>query len=520
MNIEANQIAPNRTQIDTAPNMAEDAFQLPPILLQYWHTVLRWRWLMAGIVAACLVIGTIVTLLMAPLYTAKVQIQIDRQQKQVTNVEGIEAQTTAQDIEFYATQYALLKTRPLAERVATELNLYKSAAFLEAHGVDPAVLTEKPAGVSEAVFQENIRKQVIRLLLDNVTITPIRTSRLVDVSYTSRDRALSATIANKWASAFIAISIDRQFASTADARSFLEERLASLREKVEESEKNVVLYGSQSGIVALDQVRDANGRTIANRTLTGSTLEQLASALNQATSDRISAQARAAGTGDATSEAITSATLSSLKQQRAAAASEYAKLSVQFAAEYPAVSELAEQIRSLDAAIARETQRIADTRKREYAEALKRGTELNEKGANLKSELDRQNKANIQYNIYQREADTNRQLYDALLQRYKEIGVAGAVGANNIAIVEPAIAPDRPSSPKLPINLAISLLLGIALAAVAALALEQIDEGIREPGEVEPLLRLPLLGLTPAVEDTSVLDEMRDPKSHLFDAYF
>ena len=82
---------------------------LPPILLQYWHTALRWRWLMTGIIAGTLVIGVVATLLMAPLYTAKVQVQIDRQQKQVTKVEGLDAQTNAQDLEFYATQYAAAK---------------------------------------------------------------------------------------------------------------------------------------------------------------------------------------------------------------------------------------------------------------------------------------------------------------------------------------------------------------------------------------------------------------------------
>lgn len=85
---------------------------------------------MAGIIAATVVAGVVITLLMAPLYEAKVQVQIDRQQKQITNVEGIDAQTTAQDLEFYATQYALLKARPLAERVAAELKLYESKTFL------------------------------------------------------------------------------------------------------------------------------------------------------------------------------------------------------------------------------------------------------------------------------------------------------------------------------------------------------------------------------------------------------
>lgn len=497
----------------------EGGLNLPPILLQYWHTVLRWRWLMAAIVVSCVVAGVVVTLLMAPLYTAKVQIQIDRQQKQVTKVEGLDSQTTMQDMEFYATQYALLRTRPLAERVASELKLYNNKAFLEAHGVDGDTLDEK-AGQTAAQRAALNRKLVVKLLLENVEISPIRTSKLVDVSYMSRSPELSAAIANKWASAFIATSMDRQFASTADARAFLEKRLETLRQRVEDSEKQVVLFGSQSGIVTLDQIRDSDGRTIGNRTLTGTSLEQLAVALNEATAQRIAAQARALGGGETASEAITSVALSNLRQQRAEAAAQLAKQNVQFAPEYPSVRYLTEQIRSYDVAISNEISRIAGARSREYREALAKENQLKAQVEQLKGQLDQQNRANIQYNIYQRESDTNRQLYDALLQRYKEIGVAGSVGVNNIAIVEPAVVPDKPTSPKLPLNLALALLIGIGLAAAVAFALEQIDEGIREPSQVESLLRYPLLGITPEVESGDIISEMKDPKSHLFDAYF
>ena len=287
----------NNIQTNTGNSLAmepaeesQEGFHLPPVLLQYWHTALRWRWLMAGILAGCLVLGVAATLLMAPLYTAKVQIQIDRQQKQVTKVEGLDAQSTAQDLEFYATQYALLKARPLAERVASELNLYNSAAFLEAHGRDKDLLTDRDPSKTEAQQKEERRRIVIDLLLKNASVSPIRTSKLVDVTYTSRNADLSAAIANKWAAAFISLSMDRQFASTADARNFLEKRLQVLRERLEDSERQVVLSGSRTGTVSLEQIRDSEGRTLGNRTLTGVTLEQLAGALTVATAERINAQ--------------------------------------------------------------------------------------------------------------------------------------------------------------------------------------------------------------------------------------
>ena len=125
----------------------------------------------------------------------------------------------------------------------------------------------------------------------------------------------------------------------------------------------------------------------------------------------------------------------------------------------------------------------------------------------------------IQYNIFQREVDTNRQLYDGLLQRYKEIGVAGGVGVNNVSVVDVADVPERPSSPRIYLNLMLSLVFGLVLGSLAALALEQIDEAVADPEEIERNLGLPLLGAVPKSLDTDPIASLADRKSDLVEAY-
>lgn len=497
----------------------DGTLSVPPVLIRYWHMAMRWRWVMLAVIAGCLALGLIVTLLMAPLYTANTQIQIDRQQKRITKVEGLEAESADQDLEFYATQYELLKARPLAERVAAQLNLDFNPAFFEAHGVDPVDAVGPTAGKSQTQIKADRRRLVVDILRKNISVSPIRMSRLVDISYTSRSPEMSAKIANEWAASFIAINMDQQFASTADARDFLEKRLGTLRQRLEDSERQVILFASKSGIVSLERGRDEQGRTMGSTTLMGSNLEALAGALNIATSDRVKARARAESIGDMTPESVSSPTLASLREKRSLIAADYAKTMVLYEPDFPAAKELNRQLRALDASIATENRRIADARRQEYQEAVRREDDLSKKVEILKADLDRQNRANIQYTIFQREADTNRQLYDALLQRYKEIGIAGSVGINNVTIVEPAVVPEKPSSPKILINIALALIAGIALATGAALALEQVDEGIREPSAVESALGLPLLGITPVVEG-NLIEALDQPKSHFFDAYF
>ena len=496
--------------------LAVDSTQalLPPILLQYWFKVLRWRWAIAGIISACLIAGLIITLLMPREYTAKAQLEINREQKQITNVEGLESSESGRDLEFYATQYALLQTRPLAEWVTKQLLLTQSDAFFAAHG-EEAKLDE----LREAGDQTKLRDHVIETLLRNIDIDPVRQSRLVYVKYTSRDPGISAQIANAWTQAFLATNMERQFASTADARRFLEQRLGALRVRLEESERRAVTFASQQGIVSLGPTRGEDGRTQASRTLAAANLEDLNAALNRATEARISAQSRLNASGEMAGEAINNQGLGLLQQRRAEVAAELAQLRVQFEEGYPAVREARSRLSALDQAIQRVTSRVAQSRDQEYEEARAREERLRAQVQELKERLDAQQRASIQYAIYQREADTNRQLYDALLQRYKEIGVAGTIGVSNIAVVETAQVPNRPSAPSLPINLIVAFLIGSVLAGGTVFGLEQIDEGIREPAQVEPLLNVPLLGHTPMIEG-AIEAEIGNPKSAFYEAYF
>ena len=111
-----------------------DSYALPPILKQYWHTVLRWKWVIVGIIAASLMVGLLVTLLSPSRYTARTQIEISREQKKVTNVEGLDSQSADRDLEFYETQYALLRVKSLSDRVAKSLGLARRDDFFAAHG--------------------------------------------------------------------------------------------------------------------------------------------------------------------------------------------------------------------------------------------------------------------------------------------------------------------------------------------------------------------------------------------------
>jgi succinoglycan biosynthesis transport protein ExoP len=192
---------------------------------------------------------------------------------------------------------------------------------------------------------------------------------------------------------------------------------------------------------------------------------------------------------------------------------------VQFEPGYPAAKSIAAQIAQLDKSIGREEARANTSIVDAYKSAVSRETQLKAKVSGLKNSMLDLRRRSIQYNIFQREVDTNRQLYDSLLQRYKEIGVAGGVGVNNVSIVDSAQIPDLPSSPRMLFNMALSLLAGLALGGLSAFALEHIDEAITDPEDVERELSLPFLGAVPNVQGASPLDLLADRKSDLVEAY-
>lgn len=492
-----------------------------PVIRQYMRIAMRWRYAIIGIIAACVVVGLVATLLMTPRYTATTRIEISREASQVTNFEGVERETSVADQEFYQTQYGLLQSRSLSERVAVQLRLIDDPEFFERFDVnDDRPAFELTNGRYPASGRAIRRRVAGEVLLDHMQVSPIRLSRLVDLHFTSPDPAFSARVANAWAENFIQSNLERKVQATSYGRDLLQRELAQAKDKLDESQRQLVAYASQQRIINLPGQPSGNGTTV-ERPLVADELSALNNALSEATADRIAAEARFQQAGDAgaSTEALRNLAINGLRQRRAELAAEYEKLLVQFEPEYPQARALKSQLDQLDRSIRREESRVSGSLQTDYAQALDRERTLRARVEQLKGNFLEVRRRSIQYNIYQQEVDTNRALYDGLLQRFKEIGVAGGVGINNIAIIDPADTPQRPSSPRLLLNLAISLLVGLLLGGAMAFALEQVDEAIADPAEVERRLGLPLLGSVPKVEDTTPKEALLDRKSEMVDAY-
>ncbi|WP_185826543.1 GumC family protein [Xanthomonas sp. SI] len=435
-------------------------------LLDYWNALYRQRWLIVGITVAVVALALLVTLLMTPKYRATSVLQIERESLNVTNVANLMPVESPQDRDFYQTQYELLGSRSLARAVIREARLTQDPAFkplvdealekLQGNGDGRA-----PSPEARAAAAENA---LVGAVLDALTIEPVRDSRLVRINFDSPDRVLATRVANTYAKMFIASTQERRLQASSFAAKYLSERLEQLRDKVEESEKNTVDYSSKEQIVSLGDDKPS---------LPTQNMSELNVRLAAAQDARIKAESawRQAGIGDGLGlpQVISSPLIQSLRAEQAKLAADYQQKLATFQPGYPEMQRLQNQIAETKRQIGNEIANIRSGLKNDYEAARQQETLLSERISSLKNdELDLQTRS-IRYNMLRREADTNRQLYDALLQRYKEIGVAGNVGTNNVSIVDRADVPGKPSSPKTLLNLALAFVFGLFSAIAIAL---------------------------------------------------
>ncbi|MGE5500711.1 MAG: GumC family protein, partial [Ignavibacteriales bacterium] len=413
-------------------------------LVEYWRLVLKHRFVVLGAFVGAIAIGLAYTLLTTPIYTAKTTLQIDREATKVLDMEDVTPAEMQTGDEFFQTQYGLLKSASLAQRVVDDLGL-ASPAFLKAMGAEaPKDNTSKAA----------LREKAAKLVERNVHVEPVRGSRLVDVAFDSPSAQLSARVANGIADSFIESNLERRYESASYARNFLEQRLAQVKSRLEDSERQLVAYAAQQQIinVAVPASGENGGaEQTASQSLTAADLIGMNTALDAARADRIRAQERwrQASKANAASlpEVLQSPTIQALRQQKAALAAQYQdKLSV-YKPDFPVMVQLKAQMDELDKQIGAETDTIRRSLQNQYQVAAQQEASLSRQVDSLKhGVMDLRNRS-IQYNILQREVDTNRTLYDGLLQRYKEVGVAGGVGANNVSVVDRAQPPGKPSKP-------------------------------------------------------------------------
>jgi capsular exopolysaccharide synthesis family protein len=467
-------------------------------LREYWRIIVKRKWTVIGFFIIVLVAVATATLLMTPIYRATSVLQIEREAAKVVEFKDAAQTETAGDRDFYQTQYELLKSRTLAERVVEkirpalerEYGEQKISPSADDDASDKMALVDKEAALLKE--EEKIKRELVAVVMNGLTIEPVRNSRLVKLNFDSPDPVLAAGVTNAVAENFIAVNLERRFDANSYAKNFLEQRIKQVKSKLEETERAQVEFARDKEIFSTDK---EGGTTSAQN------LQEFNAALSKAQQERIKAessyrQIQASKSGQLP-QGLENDLIQQLKENKAKLEAEYQNNLKQFKPGYPKMLELAAQIAEVKMQVATETENARNAVIATYEAAKVQESLLQEMLASSKSEmLDLQTRS-IQYNIIKREADTNRQLYDGLLQRLKEVSVAGGVGTNNISVVDKAQVPTTMFKPVLKLNLAIAIILGLVGGIGLALFFEYLDDTFKQASDVERLLGIPVLGLIP-----------------------
>lgn len=488
------------------PGKPESRFDINEV----WRIVAKWWWLITAIAVTCLLAAIVISLMITPEYRAQSTIEVNPEGVQVVGKGVGDIQPmNSNDREFLNTQAGLLKSRSLAERVARSTNLASNDAIVD---------QDLPRAVRESMAAGTV--------MGSVNITQQRDSRLIGINIESTDPDLAAKLANSYADNFIQQNMERRYEATSYARNFLQQRIGAVKGKLEESERALVDYAQKQGIITLTVDSGGVDTPKQEQSIDAATLVQNNLALSQARSERIAAEQRFRQASGATSRSavIADPTVQILQQQRAALEAEYQQKLALFKPDFPEMVQLRNRIDTLAKEAAAQTRNVSGsasgTLQADYQAAVARENALQAKVNEGKAALLDLRARSIQYTILQREVDTNRSLYDALLQRYKEVGVAGGVGANVVSVVDRARVPGAPFKPNLPLNIALGLFIGVLLGFGTAFAIEWIDDTIKTPDDLATKLGLASLGVVPAVgKGLAVRDQLEDPRSQVSEAY-
>ena len=237
-------------------------------IYKYLRIATKYKGLIAGITLAVFSITALSTFMTTPIYKATSSIQIDREASKVLDKGEVDTQETGGQ-DFYLTQYQLLQSRSLAERVVTALSLGSDKAFNKT--VAPSlfglvqskhsglIFSDEQTKAADAKVAADNNSSATQRLLDGLEIQPVKGSRIVNIAFNHPDPAVAQRVANGYADIFITDSLDRRFEASAYARKFLEDRLAQIKAKLEDSEKQAVQYADEKGIITV-----GDGKTVVD----------------------------------------------------------------------------------------------------------------------------------------------------------------------------------------------------------------------------------------------------------------
>ncbi len=474
-----------------SPFLAMDLMPREPHLLDYLIVLRKHRWLIIFFLLAIVSIVTIATFRMQPVYEATARVEIDRENANSMHFADSEQEDMYADLENYiVTQSKILTSETMAMLTVKSMGLDRLPQF---GGVPGKPAKPAPPGSDASLT----RPAALGAFLGSLSVKRVPNSRLLDVTFEATDPALAARVVNAHLNNFIEQNFRSRYDAATQASNWLAGQLNEMKIKVENAEDARLAYERENQIWTTDQKTDISSQKLAD----------LDKQLTDAQAERINKEAvyqlAQSGNYDAIAAVRDSSVIQDILKQQTTLSAQYTEAVNQYGPKYPKVVRIEAQIKDLDQLITKEKANIVNQVEADYRGSRQREMLLKQALDEQKTETNQTAEKLVQYNILNREAEANKQLYDGMLQKLKEAGISAGLRSSNIRIVDPALIPTGPSRPNKTRNIMLSILVGLIGGIGLALLREYLDNTVKTPDDIENLARLPSLAVVPALSNST-----------------
>lgn len=474
-------------------------------LLDYWHVLRRRRWIVYLSVIAVTLAALLGSFLVTPLYRSTVTLQIERQSPDILTFRDLGRidHSWAAYSDFYQTQYRILSSTPVARDAVERLGLTGHPEFETVTAGKPGLIARAialiPRRRSSVATPDPLDAAAMRVQ-GALTVSPVRNSQLVEVSWVSTDQQLAADVANAVADAYVRFIIRSQHSTSGQAEEFLVDQIGELRREIAEIESQLQVYGESRRIVSVDEASN-----ITLQALQDIAARRTAAQTALAAADAAYRSVREAP-ADALPEVLQSSLIARLREEYAAYEAEFSVKSRRFKDGWPEMQTLQAKLERSRERLELETERIADqvraSREAEYRKALNEVRNFDGLLAEQEHSAQRLKRDAVEFLNYQSEVEKKRETLDQLVRRQGEMSLTtrlmdAETSPTNIRIMQRATPPLAPYRPDTRTNLILGLLFGVSLGVMLAFFLDYLDNTINSTQELERVCSLPLLAVIP-----------------------
>ena len=484
-------------------------------LLKLWRSIWHRKAAILGFTGVVTVAALVAAFAMTPVYRAQVSMMIDEKgAKPISFDNTIAADSTTS--QYMETQFELLKSRSLAERVVQELNLTHSPQFdarqkssvamtlghwLTSAGLErfvPASMMLKLKGGPELTDEQRFAATT-RAFMDQISLEPQGKSQLAKLQVDLNDPQMAAAAANALAKGFIETQLKTSIGSSETATNWMNGRLGELGDKLKESEARLQAYRESENLV------DVKGVGTISATELSMTSERMIDARRaRAEAQSQYRQVQAMGKGGWEQLASVPAVLADpvvqeFKTQQAKAQAKVDELSSRYGAHHPAMAAARSELNAASASLKVQVEQVAAGIERTYQLAAANEGSLQASVNTNKSQIQDISRKEFKLQELQREVDSNRSLYDTFVTRIKETTATADINSSNTRIVDAAMAPSDPIKPRKSLIVAFALLMGLVIGAAVALLIDALNNTFQSVEQVEEHLNIPVVGILPLV---------------------